>query len=446
MKIIEEIPTEFQRIIVEVGKSSTDHHYLLLSLRNILLAAMQNFGGSFFETLNCLSALSEENFNELIATKSANYAIFTLQISANLAGLRALLIWSAAHYILIPEKVNDKGIIGQNKDDSYTVSTTGTVLSDPSRTSVNENNYNSPINLFLVTKNNCGGNILFFDLFCRQIQQIWKVLTRVRVHLKHFNNHIHIHIHNLGNEIESNNVSVSVRESRESYMTLSTKLEDIIMYQCNILNELISIRTPTLTLTITTTTTQQHQLHHEHQHQHNKEYHDESLRITKAIYTAFTVILNGWETVLQFNGNGNGIKKWNEELFKFSNAHNVYMKIECSGMTHKEGSSIRLLEHSGVIGYGNQGFTVPAFLAGLIDLTAGFTERHTVNRLPCFVSSCLVLSFLALPCFALSCPAFLPLSCLVLPCFVLFCVVLFCYTSSNISVVNNISHGQQCIQ
>ena len=414
MKIIEEIPTEFQRIIVEVGKSSTDHYYLLSSLRNILLAAMQNFGGTFFETLNCLSALSEENLSEFIATKSANYDIFILQINANLAGLRALLIWSAAHYISIPGKVDNKGIIGQNIDEPYTAST-GAELSYPSWTSVNGNNHNSPISLLIITKNNCGGNILFFDLFCRQIQQIWKVLTRVRVHLKRINNrdhdrnhnHNHIHIHNQGNEKESN--SVRERESRESYMTLSTNLQDIILYQCNMLNELLLIRTPTLTLTITTTIIQHHQQHQLHQLHHDhrsyNEYHGESLRITKAIYTAFTVILNGWETVLQFNGNENGIKEWNEELLKHSTKHNTNMKIECPGMTHKESFSIRLLEHSGVIGYGNQGFTAPAFLAGLIDLTAGFTERHTVNGLSClplFVSSCLPLSFLVLSCLDLS--------------------------------------------
>ena len=393
MKIIEEIPTEFQRIIVEVGKSSTDHHYLLLSLRNILLAAMQNFGGTFLESLICLSALSEENFKEFLTTKSANYGIFILQISADFAGLRALSIWAAAHYISIPEKVNNKGIIGQNMDDPYTVSITSTGTSNPSRTFLNENNCknenncNTPISLFLITKNNSGGNILFFDLFCRQIQQIWKLFTRLRVHLtqkqelnnnNHNDNNNHNHNHNLGDEIESE----SERVSSESYLILSDKIQDIILYTCNILNELLSIRSPTLPTT--TTITQQHQHQLQHQHQHNNEYHDESFRIMKAIYSAFSVILNGWETVLQFNGNGNGIKKWNEELFKFSNSHNINMKMECSGMTHEEeGSSIRLLEHSGVIGYGNQGFTVPVFLAGLIELTAGFTERHTVNDLTC---------------------------------------------------------------
>ena len=411
MKIIEEIPTEFQRIIVEVGKSSTDHHYLLLSLRNILLAAMQNFGGTFLGTLICLSTLSEENFKEFMTTKSANYGTFILQISANLAGLRALSIWSAAHYISIPEKVNNKGIIGQNIDDPYTVSITSAEASDPSRTSLNENNYNTPISLFLITKNISGGNILFFDLFCRQIQQIWKVLTRVRVHLKQIqllnnnkNNNNHNHNRNLGDEIE--------RVSSESYVTLSNKIQDILLYKCNILNELLSIRTPTLP--ITTTITQQHQ---QHQHQHNNEYPDESLRITKAIYSAFSVILNGWETVLQFNGNGNGIKKWNEELFKFSNSHKINMEIECSGMTHEEGSSIRLLEHSGVIGYGNLGFTVPVFLAGLIELTAGFTERHTVNDVSFLVLSCFVLSSLVLFCHVYSTLTH-SVSCLIMSCLV----------------------------
>jgi hypothetical protein len=356
LKILEEIPTEFQRIIMDVGKSHAEHLYLLISLRNILLTAMQNSCGTFHGSLTHLSSLSNEQFRNYLMIKSVNQSMFILQISANIAGLKAFLVWTAANYISIPEIFHNLGFIGLNID-PHTVPESF----DSSR-AMNGNVYNGPISLHLITKNNAAENISFFDLFCRQIHELLKVLTRVRSHVKYI-----CTSHNVLNDQNSTNQS----EEKELYITLSNKLQEIILLNCNILSELLAIRTPDLQII--------QQLIQQQPIQHNNEHFEGSIRVAKAIYKSYLVILNGWETVLHFDGNGNGIQKWNEELLKFSNSHSINITTERSRMAHAEGSSIRLLEHSGVIAYGNQGFPVPAYLSGLIDLTAGFTERHTVS-------------------------------------------------------------------
>lgn len=361
MKILEEIPTEFQRIIIDVGKSHAGHLYLLISLRNILLTAMQNSCGTFFGSLTHLSSLSDEQFRNYLMIKSDNQSMFILQISTNIAGLKAFLVWTAANYISIPEIFHNLGFIGLNID-PYTV----TESSDASRT-MNGNLYNGPISLHLITKNNAGENVSFFDLFCRQIHELLKVLTRVRSHLKHI-----CTSHNVFNDQNSTNQG----EEKELYIILSNKLQEIILLNCNILSELLAIRTPDLQII----QQQIQQIQPIKPIPFNNEHFEGSIRVTKAIYKSYLVILNGWETVLHFDGNGNGIQKWNEELLKFSNSHSINMTTERSRILHAEGSSIRLLEHSGVIAYGNQGFPAPAYLIGLIDLTAGFTERHMVSN------------------------------------------------------------------
>ena len=364
MKILEEIPTEFQRIIIDVGKSHAEHLYLLISLRNILLTAMQNSCGTFHGSLTHLLSLSNEHFRNYLMIKSVNQSMFILQISANIAGLKAFLVWTAANYISIPEIFHNLGFIGLNID-RYT----GTESSDASRT-INGNVYNGPISLHLITKNNAAENISFFDLFCLQIHKLLKVLTRVRSHIKYI-----CTSHNVLNDQNS----TSQGKEKELYITLSNKLQEIILLSCNILSELLSIRTPDLQITQQQQIKQIQLIQQMQPIQHDNEHFEGSIRVAKAIYKSYLVILNGWETVLHFDGNGNGIRKWNEELLKFSNSHSINITTECSRMTHAEGSSIRLLEHSGVIAYGNEGFPVPTYLTGLIDLTAGFTERHTVS-------------------------------------------------------------------
>lgn len=358
MKILEEIPTEFQRIIMDVGKSHAEHLYLLISLRNILLTAMQNSSGTFYGSLTHLSSLSDEHFRDNLMIKSVNQTIFILQISANMAGLKALLVWTAANYISIPEIFHNLGFIGLNIDPS-----TVTESSDSTKT-LNGNIYNGPISMHLITRNEGVENISFFDLFCRQIHQLWKVLTRVRSHLKYIC---------AAHDVLNNQINKNHGEEKGLYITLSNKLQEVIILKCYVLSELLAIRTPDLQITEIQLLQQTQIIHH------NEEYFEGSIRVARAVYRSYLVILSGWEAVLQFDGNGNGIQKWNEELLKFSSSHSVNITTEYSRMTPAEGSSIRYLEHSGAIAYGNQGFPVPAFLSGLIDLTAGFTERHTVS-------------------------------------------------------------------
>jgi hypothetical protein len=327
IQILEEIPTELDKMTSCGGSNSAaNHEQLLLSLRALLLTASQHSAGGVCRSLQNISGNS---FNcSFFYGNSEDVSTLSSALHMSLSCLRALSVWGGATFSPLPDVI---GSTDREANINPCESSSGTLIS-----------------MRLMLSNSSSSEGSYFNTFLLQLRYCLRVLSQV----------------NSNNE----GIRSSLGESEMiGVLHFASQLKEMILLSLSILSEWLLVPTPFIdVLNPPPARDIQHQQLIAHQQ-------GEAVRMCQSIYNVYLIVIETWEVLLRSDGGERGIIQWKHILDEHANS------------TDRTCSSIIALEGAGVTSYGTgvNGRTLDSdsFLNALIGLTVAFAERHLVRTL-----------------------------------------------------------------